>query len=275
MENFNDKPTWFRPTSDVGFHKIFCTEGNDELVLQLLNAVIDDKHIVSFKRLDTKHQINIKTDATFDLYCTCDDDSHVIVECQNACDVKEFMNRALAYSAMAILDQARPNWHYHFDKVYFVGLMNFKMWKDREQAFTKVGLYTVDDHTLVNDNYLQIFVELPKLVPERGSEDFGNLFLRALRDIGKSRTRQKEYADERLNTLFDASSYNHLSDEEKKQYEESMTTVEDLMSYARVQREEGKAEGKAEMARRMKADGIPVETIAKYSGLTETEIKAL
>ena len=63
---------------------------------------------------------------------------------------------------MAILDQARPNWYYQLDKVYFVGLMNFKMWKDREQAFTKVGLYTVDDHILANDNYLQIFVELPK-----------------------------------------------------------------------------------------------------------------
>ena len=121
--------------------------------------------------------------------------------------------------------------------IYFL-----KMWKDREQAFTKVGLYTVDDHTLANDNYLQIFVELPKLVPERGSEDFGNLFLRAMRDIGKSKVRQKEYTDRRLDTLFDASSYNHLSDEEQKQYEESMTTVEDLMSYARVQREEGKAE---------------------------------
>ena len=279
MENFNDKPTWFRPTSDVGFHKIFCTEGNDELVLQLLNAVIDDKTIISFKRLDTKHQINIDTDATFDLYCTCDDDSRVIVECQNGSDAKEFKNRALAYSAMAILDQAHNQWHYRFDKVYFVGVLNFKMWRNRPQAFTKVALYTADDHTLANDNYLQIFVELPKLVAKKDDEDFGKLYLRAMRDIGKSKTRQEEYTDNRLDTLFDASSYNHLSDEEQKQYEESMTTVEDLMSYARVQREEGKAEGKEEraieIARLMKVDGVPVESIAKYSGLTEQEIKAL
>ena len=72
--------------------------------------MIDDKKIVSFKRLDTKHQINIDTDATFDLYCTCDDDSRVIVECQNGSDAKEFKNRALAYSAMAILDQAHNQW---------------------------------------------------------------------------------------------------------------------------------------------------------------------
>ena len=122
MKNFNEKPTWFRPISDVGFHKIFCTEGNDELVLQLLNAVIDDRKIVGFTRLDPVHQINNDTCSTFDLYCTCDDGSRVIVECQNVCDAREFMNRALAYSALAILDQARNNWHYRFDKIYFVGL---------------------------------------------------------------------------------------------------------------------------------------------------------
>ena len=287
MKNFNEKPTWFRPISDVGFHKIFCTEGNDELVLQLLNAVIDDRKIVGFTRLDPVHQINNDTCSTFDLYCTCDDGARVIVECQNVCDAREFMNRALAYSALAILDQARANWHYRFDKIYFVGLMNFRMWKNRNRAFTKVGLYTADDHILANANYLQIFVELPKLAPERDSEDFGNLFLRALRDIGKSRVRQEEYADKRLDPLFNASDYNHLSDKEQRQYEDSMTTVEDLMSYARVQRaegveegmergiEEGMEKGKEEVAKAMKADGVPVETIAKYSGLSEADIRAL
>ena len=54
-----------------------------------------------------------------------------------------------------------------------------------------------------------------------------------------------------------------------------MTTVEDLMSYARVQGAEGKAEGKAEMAKAMKADDVPVETIARYSGLSEADIRAL
>ena len=100
-----------------------------------------------------------------------------------------------------------------------------------------------------------------------------------MRDIGKSKTRQMEYTDKRLDTLFDASSYNHLSADEQKQYEESMTTVEDLMSYARVQREEGKAEGKdersIEIARTLLSLGIDINTIIKSTGLSEDEIKAL
>ena len=162
MKDFNHQPTWFRPTSDVGFHKLFCSEGNDELVLQLLNAVINEKTIVSFKRLDPYHQINIDAHSTFDLYCTCDDGSRVIVECQKGDRNRNFMNRALAYSAMAILDQAKDRWQYKFDKVYFVGLLNYIAWKERSQAITEIALYTSDDHTLANDNYLQIFVELPK-----------------------------------------------------------------------------------------------------------------
>ena len=50
--------------------------------------------------------------------------------------------------------------------------------------------------------------------------------------------------------------------------------TEKLMAQEQA-RAEGKAEGKAEMAKRMKADGVPVESIAKYSSLTEAEIKAL
>ncbi|MCQ2155536.1 MAG: hypothetical protein MJY55_06985 [Bacteroidales bacterium] len=122
-------------------------------------------------------------------------------------------------------------------------------------------------------------MELPKLASERGREDFGNLFLRAMRDIGKSRTRQKEYANKRLDTLFDASSYNHLTDEEQNNCDRNMTTVEDLMDYAKVLGEEGREEGKAErsieIARTLLSLGVDIATIVKSTGLSEKEIKAL
>lgn len=305
----NQKPTWFCPTSDVGFHKIFCVEGNDDLILQLLNAVIPDKTIVSFERLDTYHPINNKTHSTFDLYCSCDDGSRVIVECQRGDRDRNFLNRALVYSAMAILDQAKPNWRYRFDKVYFVGLLNYIAWKGRPQAITEIALYTSDDHVLTNNNYLQIFVELPKLAAEKDGEDFSRLFLRAMRDIGKSETRPVEYADKRLDTLFDASMYQHLSDEEQNIYEKEMTTIEDLRDYYEALMEERVEEAvkerleeavkervkeavkerveerleeaakeastasQREIAKKMLSDGMSIDVISKYTGLSEAEIK--
>ena len=295
MERTKKTPTYFKPTSDVGFHKLFCTEGNDQLVLQLLNAVIDDQKIVGFQRLDSVHQLNIDTTAIFDLYCECADGSRIIVECQNGSGSTNFMNRALAYSAIAILDQARAGWRYDFEKVYFIGLLNYVHWHGRPQAITKVALYTEDDHILAQQKYLQIFVELPKLQAGTDGEDPGRLFLRALRDIGKSDARPEEYVRKDLDLLFHASSYTSLDAEERARYDENMTTVEDLMDYAREcserAREEGmrkgmekgmkkgEARGEAkkqrEIARAMLSGNVDLAAITKFTGLSEQEIRNL
>ena len=281
------KPNYFSPISDVGFHKLFCTEGNDTLVLQLLNAVIDDKTIVKFERLDTYHQINIQANSVFDLYCTCNDDSRIIVECQKAGTSADFMNRALAYSAMAILDQAREKWDYDFDKVYFIGILDYIHFHGREQAFTKVALCTLDDHTVTNANYLQIFVEMPKLAADKGRKDFGALFLKAMRSIAVTDSRTEDYAHKDLDLLFKTASYNNLSDDEQVKYEKEMTTKLEYEAYARECAERARAEGEAkgrsegeantrrEVAKKMLADGLDAETIAKYTGFSKSEIELL
>ena len=78
-------------------------------------------------------------------------------------------------------------------------------------------------------------------------------------------------------------------------YEKDMVTELDLAlqyDYAREQgeaigeargkaigeargRAEGKAEEKSAIARRMLEDGVPAETVAKYSGLTEDEVREM
>lgn len=40
-------------------------------------------------------------------------------------------------------------------------------------------------------------------------------------------------------------------------------------------REEGREEGKIDVAKEMLADKVPVETIIKYTGLTEEQVRAL
>ena len=56
------------------------------------------------------------------------------------------------------------------------------------------------------------------------------------------------------------------------------------MEYERLQGEargearglvKGRAEGKIDVARSMKADGMPIETIARYTGLTPEAIERL
>ena len=46
FSNDFEDPKYVAPTSDIGFHWVFGKEGNEELVVQLLNACIDDKEIL-------------------------------------------------------------------------------------------------------------------------------------------------------------------------------------------------------------------------------------
>ena len=75
--------------------------------------------------------------------------------------------------------------------------------------------------------------------------------------------------------LFEACEVRALDAEERKEYGKDMTTQWDIDDIANTRYWEGKAEGKEETARAMLADGMPIERIAKYTGLTPEAIAAL
>ena len=70
-----------------------------------------------------------------------------------------------------------------------------------------------------------------------------------------------------------------LTKEERRQYDESLRHYRDTIAVMHGQymegEEKGRAEVRAETARKMKADGLPTELIIKYTGLTTEEIEAL
>ena len=54
-----------------------------------------------------------------------------------------------------------------------------------------------------------------------------------------------------------------------------MTTERDIRNQIRYAEKKGVEQGKAEVAREMLKDNVPIETIVKYSGLTEDQVRAL
>ena len=292
MDNSYPRRTYFRATSDFGFKKLFATHGNEPLLIQLLNSVIPGKHITEVTLLDKEHRINADTFAVFDVYCRCDDGERFIVEMQKR-SYGQFMNRALAYSALAILDQAYRKWDYDFDRVYFVGILNYVHFPKRTSPFTYVALQSIDDHTVINDNYLQIFVEFPKLAA-KGKAVGAEGFLRAVRDIGKTDSRPEEFEGKEFDPLFRAASCRTLDKDELKKYETEMTTEDDTREWLEHELEltrqtalaEGEAKGRAEgeakgretlleTARRMLAEGLSKDVVIRCTGLSPEEIAGL
>jgi predicted transposase/invertase (TIGR01784 family) len=86
---------------------------------------------------------------------------------------------------------------------------------------------------------------------------------------------------------FEIAELAHLTETERAAYEESLKHYRDMINVvdtARMEshaegkaegREEGLIEGKRQTAREMKVDGMPVQVIAKYTGLSIAEIESL
>jgi len=91
--------------------------------------------------------------------------------------------------------------------------------------------------------------------------------------------------------LFDQAEIAQFTPEERREYQESVKDYWDYYSTMKTAHKKGKAEGlaegeakgraegraeeKKENARKMKADGMDINLIAKYTGLAVEEIKEL
>ena len=102
---------------------------------------------------------------------------------------------------------------------------------------------------------------------------------------------KKEVAEAKLpqatkdlfNNVLNRANEAALSDDDKTIYDSDLKNYMDTMScieYAVIKglkdgEEKGRAEEKVSIAKSMKADGIDVQAISKYTGLTPAEIEAL
>ena len=83
--------------------------------------------------------------------------------------------------------------------------------------------------------------------------------------------------------LADVAEVSKLTKQDRLEYDHALKRYRDTLNGLRGAKEEGRAEGLAEgeqkkaleSARRMKADGMPAELIAKYTGLTAEDINSL
>jgi hypothetical protein len=92
-----------------------------------------------------------------------------------------------------------------------------------------------------------------------------------------------DYAEREQNArrekLFQIASYSNLTKEEKRMYDTSLKRKWDNQNALNYARNEGKREGEyrkaVETAIAMKKDGLSIEAIRKYTGLSKGEIEKL
>ena len=75
--------------------------------------------------------------------------------------------------------------------------------------------------------------------------------------------------------LFEECKIANYKPKEYMEYEESAKNYNDWFAITQTIKKEGVIEGKKETAKKMKEEGLSVTLIAKYIGLSESEIKQL
>ena len=291
---------YINPFTDIGFKRIFGQEFSKPLLIDFLNnLLIGEKRIVNLKFLDKELPPVFVDDRSliYDIYCELDDNEKIIVEMQN-CEQSFFKRRSIYYVSEAIARQGEkgPDWQYDIKAVYLIAFLNFRRPDIGEEFRTDVMLMNKKSKEIFSDKLRLVYLQLPLF--EKGVDECENDFdrwiyvLKNMETIKRLPWAAQNSVFQKLAEIADVSS---LTKEERLHYDEALRKYRDTLcvlesaeqrglkkgraeGLAKGRAEglaKGRAEGRIETARNMKADGMSIELIQKYSGLSPEEIAKL
>ena len=272
---------FINPFTDVGFKRIFGQEINKDLLIDFLNALlVGERQVKNIKFLD-KEQLPVfdkDRGVTFDIYCTDEKDEQFIVEMQNQSHLN-FKNRTVYYLSEAIARQGEKgtSWQYALNAVYGVFFLNFRLPETMKHKLrTDIILADRDTHELFSDKMRFIFIELPSFdkEEEQCENDFERWIyvLKNMETLQRMPFRAQKAVFEKLEKIVALAS---LSRDERAKYDESLKILLDRLSEIAYAEKKGEHNKQIEIARSMKNDGMPIEMIIRYTGLSVETIDKL
>ncbi len=276
--SFEDK--YVNPLTDFGFKKLFGEEPNKDLLIDFLNQLLPNKHKVkdlTYTKNEHLGQSSIDRKAIFDLYCESKSGDKFIVEIQKA-KQNYFKDRSVYYSTFPIQEQAkRGDWDFKLSAVYTIGILDFVFDEDKndQDVVHKVQLKD-QDNKVFYDKLTYIYIELPKFSKkETELKTKFDKWLYVLRHLARLDNRPKTLQEKVFEKVFKAAEIAQFSPEERKLYEDSLKHYRDIKNVVDTSKEEGKNERSFEIAKGMKKDGLSIDKIALYTGLSKDEINKL
>ena len=270
---------------DDAFKLVFGQESTKNVMIEFLNQVITDRRVkdVHFGDKEMRPNVRNKKTSIYDLLCTTDDDSQIIVELQNR---KQdcYAERILYYSMHQILKKVQAGQKsFDFCPIYVISILNFTL--DQNDGITDVKtvyrLYEENSGKLLTNRLTYIFIELPKM-KKRVQELDGSILegmCYCLRHMPKLKKRPKALKHKVFYTIFTTSEFILMDEKTRNKILKKMRTERDLgnqFDYARKEgHRKGHAKGRAETVKKMLAAGISAETIANALGISVEECMAL
>jgi len=277
------KAKYLNPFTDFGFKKNFGEEASKPLLIDFLNALLpqSDKIVdLTFKNNEQLGQTDLDRKAIYDIYCENEKGEKFIVELQKA-KQNYFKERTIYYSTFPIREQAeRGEWNYNLKAVYCIGILDFtfddyEIEPEKSEVVHTIKLKNQNGKTFY-EKLTYIYLEMPnfKLLESQLNSrlDKWLYFIKYLEDF---QTIPKIFSDEVFSQAFEKAELAKFGQTELANYENSLKIYRDLKGVIDTAYNEGKLEGKLEIAKSLKKLGVSIETIIEASGLTRDEIQKL
>ncbi len=269
---------YLNPKADLTFKLVFGE--HKDLAMSLLNALLplrDDEQITSLEYVNPEMvpENPGKKDSIVDVRCTDVSGRQFIVEMQMYWN-QYFQQRVLLNASKAVVKQLDERENYSLiQPVYCLNLINDIGFKsDPDEYYHDYAIVNVAHSDRIIKGLRFVFIELPKFKPRNMSEKkMAVLWLRFLTEIGED---TKEAPTELLEneqtrkalSIVEKSSMNEAQLYAYERFWRAVVNEETLMmgSYRN---------GILQTAKNMSDDGMSVDAIMKYTGLTLKEIEEL
>ncbi len=281
MTEFAEK--YINPFTDYGFKKLFGEEPNKDLLLDFLNELLKEEQgqITSLTYLKTEQlgAADIDRKAIFDLYCENEKGEKFIVELQKS-KQNFFKDRTVYYSTFPIRDQAkRADWDYELKTVYTIAILDFVFDADKNEPNKyryDVKLTDIETKKVFYNKLTFIYLEMPKFKKTLDElETRFDKWLFVLRNLNRLDRIPERLKEQIFLKLFETAEIAKFTPAQILTYEDSLKYYRDLKNSLDTARDEGKIEGKIEVAQNLLRNGVSIDIIIKTTGLTAKEIKDL
>ena len=266
---------------DIAFKLVFGQESTKNVMIEFLNQVIPDRTIVDVDFADKEIHPDLRDKKTsiYDLLCTTDDGSRIIVELQKR-KQDSYAERMLYYSMHQVLKQVEAGTSsFDFCPIYVISILNFTIDQNNDLDNVKTVYRLMEEkyRTLLTDRLTYIFIELPKFV--KTAEELDGDVLEGmyfcLKNMQKLQERPEALKHEVFDTIFEMGELLEMDEDTRYKIIENMTTERDLKNQLDYARKEGKAEAQLEIARKLKMSGVDNDTILNTTGLDKETIETL
>ncbi len=287
----NPFSTFISATTDYGIKRIFGQEGCEYVTANFLSDVLETpSRIEEVKFLPQELLPGSPGErlAIVDVRCVTGAGEHFIVEMQRNRQ-RYFKDRTVYYSTFPIVQQAQKGeaWQFHLDAVYCIGIVDFSF-SENGDYFSRIQLQNEKTNEVFFDKLTYIFLELPKfnlsLSELLTPRDKWMYFFKHLAELDEI---PAEFTEPYLIQACEIASYAALSPWERYAYEQSLKSARDSYAVYKTVEEEslergleqglvrGREEERTTIALAMLNDNQPIDTIVKYTGLSEEEVVQL